>query len=145
MIVTLLGAWQTSLALFFEKEVVHLKELAILVADDSEAVREQLARTFSLIEGLTLIAATGASEAARLVSSLQPDVVVLDIAMPHRDGIEVLREIRKEGPAAKIIMFTADPSVVLNEVCLEAGADFYLHKTQLQELIDICSEQLAQK
>jgi len=145
LIVTLLGAWQTSLALFFEKEVVHLKELAILVADDSEAVREQLARTFSLIEGLTLIAATGASEAARLVSSLQPDVVVLDIAMPHRDGIEVLREIRKEGPAAKIIMFTADPSVVLNEVCLEAGADFYLHKTQLQELIDICSEQLAQK
>jgi hypothetical protein len=42
-------------------------------------------------------------------------------------------------------MFTADPSVVLNEVCLEAGADFYLHKTQLQELIDICSEQLAQE
>ena len=124
---------------------MHLKELAILLADDSEAVREQLAKTFSLIEGLTLIAATGASEAAALVKSLQPDVVVLDIAMPHRDGIEVLREIRTEGPEAKIIMFTADPSVVLNEVCLEAGADFYLHKTQLQELIDICSEQLAQE
>ncbi len=44
----------------------------------------------------------------------------------------------------KIIMFTADPSVVLKEVCLEAGADFYLHKTQLQELIDICSDRLAQ-
>ena len=124
---------------------MHLNELAILVADDSEAVREQLARTFSLIEGLALRAATGTSEAAALVKSLQPDVVVLDIAMPHRDGIQVLREIRNEGPAAKIIIFTADPSAVLNEVCLEAGADFYLHKTQLQELIDICSEQLAQK
>jgi len=50
-----------------------------------------------------------------------------------------------EKEVGALVIFTADPSDVLNEICLEAGADFYLHKTQLQELIDICSEQLAQK
>jgi len=135
---------QTYSDLLFDKEVGVLKELKILVADDSEAVREQLQRAFSLVDGLTLVAASGAGEATALVQALQPDVVVLDIAMPHRDGIQVLREIRHEGPKAQIIMFTADPSVVLNEVCLESGADFYLHKTQLQELIDICTDRLAQ-
>ena len=53
-------------------------------------------------------------------------------------------EIRKEVPVAQIIIFTADPSVVLQEVCLEAGADFYLHKTQIQDLLDILSVQLGE-
>jgi two-component system, OmpR family, response regulator AdeR len=130
--------------LFLSKEVVRLKELKILVADDSEAVREQLQRAFSLVDGLTLIAAASANEAPTLIQAHKPEVVVLDIAMPHRDGIQVLKEIRKENRTTQIIMFTADPSVVLKEACLEAGADFYLHKTQLQELIDICSDRLAQ-
>jgi DNA-binding response OmpR family regulator len=71
-----------------------------------------------------------------------PDFVVLDIPVPHRDGIRVLSQIRRESPSAVIIIFTADPSVVLQEVCLEAGANYYLHKTQLRELIDICSDRL---
>ena len=121
-----------------------MKELKILVADDSEAVREQLQRAFSLVDGLTLIAATSANEAPTLVQAHEPDLVVLDIAMPHRDGIQVLKEIRQVDTSTQIVMFTADPSVVLKEACLEAGADFYLHKTQLQELIDICTDRLTQ-
>jgi DNA-binding response OmpR family regulator len=73
----------------------------------------------------------------------RPDVVVLDIPAPHRGGIQGLREIRRKTPSAIIITFTADPSVVLQEVCLEAGANYYLHKTQLRELIDICSDRLV--
>jgi DNA-binding response OmpR family regulator len=103
---------------------VLLKELKILVADDSEAVREQLQRAFSLVDGLNLIAATSANGAPTLVKDRKPDVVVLDIAMPHRDGIQVLKEIRQVDSTTQIIMFTADPSVVLKEACLEAGADF---------------------
>lgn len=85
-----------------------------------------------------------ASEASTMVQAQQPDTVVLDISMPHRDGIQVLKEIRKEVPRAQIIMFTADPSVILQEVCLEAGADYYLHKTQLQDLIGLCTDRLTQ-
>jgi CheY-like chemotaxis protein len=122
-----------------------LKEIRILLADDSEADRQQVQKAFSQVDGCTLVGMVASgNEATQLVKDLQPDVVVLDLPMPHRDGIQVLREIRKEGPKAEIIMFTADPSVVLKEVCLEAGADFYLHKSQIQDLLDICSGRLTQ-
>jgi DNA-binding NarL/FixJ family response regulator len=122
-----------------------LKELKVFLADDSEPIRQQLERALSLIDGCKLVGtASGGNDAIELIRSLQPDVVVLDISMSHREGIRVLREIRKEVPVAQIIIFTADPSVVLQEVCLEAGADFYLHKTQIQDLIDILSVQLGE-
>ena len=127
------------------KEVGALKELKVFVADDSEIVRRQLQSALSKIGGCKLVGfADGNSEAAKPISDLQPDVVILDISMPHREGIRVLREIRKAVPLAQVIIFTADPSVVLQEVCLEAGANFYLDKTQIQDLIDILFERFVQ-
>jgi len=126
------------------KEVEALKELRVFIADDSEAIKQQLRRALSIIVGIKLVGVAGGNvEAADLIRAVKPDVIILDIPMPHKEGISVLRKIRQEVQPAQIIIFTADPSVVLQEVCLEAGADFYLHKTQTQELIDICSEQLA--
>ncbi len=124
----------------------NLKELKIFIADDSALVREQLRRAFAQVDGCVLIGmAADGSEAVNMLRRLKPDVVVLDISMPHRNGIQVLREIRSEDPSTVIIMFTADPSVVLKEVCLEAGANFYLDKLQIQELIDICQELLLDR
>ena len=122
-----------------------MKELKVFLADDSEPIRQQLERALSLIDGCKLVGtASGGNDAIELIRSLQPDVVVLDISMSHREGIRVLREIRKEVLVAQIIIFTADPSVVLQEVCLEAGANFYLDKTQIQDLFDILFERLLQ-
>ena len=119
-----------------------MKELRVFIADDSPAIKQQLQRALSVIAGLKLVGvAEGNCETTQLIQAVKPDVIILDIAMPHREGINVLREIHKEVPLAQIIVFTADPSVILQEVCLDAGADFYLHKTQIQELIDICSAQ----
>jgi len=121
-----------------------LKEVKVFVADDSPSVRQQLQSALSNVDGCSLIgSADGNLHAAELVKKLQPDVVILDISMPHREGIRVLREIRKAVPRAEVIVYTADPSVVLQEVCLEAGANFYLDKTQIQDLIDILSERLV--
>lgn len=120
------------------------RELRIVVADDSVAIREQLGRSFAQVDGCTLVGmAEDGHEALNMVRSLRPDVVVLDISMPHRSGIQVLREIRGEDPSTIIVMFTADPSAVLQDVCLQAGANFYLDKSQLSELLDICTEQLS--
>jgi DNA-binding response OmpR family regulator len=114
------------------------------VADDSEVEREQVLRTFFQLHGDSAVVKTCATRmAVEQIQLSRPDIVVLDIPVPHRDGVQVLREIRRETPSAVIIMFTADPSVVLQEVCLEAGANYYLHKTQLRELIDICSDRLV--
>ncbi len=96
------------------------------------------------IDGCVLVGtAADGREAIDMVGTLQPDLVVLDISMPHRNGIQVLREIREADPERVIIMFTGDPSAVLKEVCLEMGANFYLDKSQLEDLMDICREHLV--
>ncbi|HET6863085.1 MAG TPA: response regulator transcription factor [Pyrinomonadaceae bacterium] len=121
-----------------------MKDLTIVIADDSPVVREHLKRALAQVEGCMLVGmAVDGVEAINMVRALKPDIVVLDIAMPHRSGIDALKEIRREDPEIVIIMFTADPSDVLRDVCLEAGANFYLDKSQLQELIDICEERYA--
>ena len=105
---------QTVLGFGWCKGSTVLKELQVFVADDSEPIRQQLERALSLIDGCKLVGtASGGDEATERIRALQPDVVILDISMSHREGIRVLREIRKEVPLAEIIIFTADPSVVL--------------------------------
>ena len=128
----------------FDEEVGVLKELKVFVAEDSEIVRQQLQSALSKIDGCTLIGSAGGNlQAVELITQLEPDVVILDISMPHREGIRVLREIRKAVPLAEVIIFTADPSVVLQDVCLEAGANYYLDKTQIPDLICILSWHLV--
>jgi DNA-binding response OmpR family regulator len=123
-----------------------LRELKIVVVDDSVHIREHLRRAFAQIEECVLIGmASDGNEAINMVQTLQPDLLVLDISMPHRNGIQVLREIRKEEQKMVIVMFSADTSVVLKEVCLEAGANFYVDKSQLQELLKICRQQARQQ
>ena len=121
-----------------------MKELRAVIADDSEVIRRQLQRALARIEGLALIGlAENGTEALRMVKTLSPDLLILDMSMPHKTGLEVLREIRRDHPSLTVIIFTADPSNSLRETCLEAGADFHLDKTEFLTLIEICKELLA--
>ena len=84
------------------------KQLRVVIADDSALMRRHLKFVLSNIEGLVIcgVAENGA-EAVQLVRELYPDVAVLDISMPYKSGIEVLREIRQDNHSTIIIMFTA--------------------------------------
>lgn len=116
----------------------------MVVADDSMVMREHLRRALlKLGEGVLAGMASDGQEAVNMVRAFGPDVVVLDISMPHLNGIDVLREIRKEDRSTVIVMFTADPSALVREVCLGAGANFFLDKSQIEELLDICRQLLA--
>ena len=118
-----------------------MKELSIVLVDDSPIIRDFLDTTFDRIAGCTVVGmAADGIEAVKIIRELRPHVVVLDITMPHRNGIEVLRDIRKEDLDIVIIMFTADPSVVLEEICLKEGANYYLNKSEVLDLVAICKE-----
>ena len=118
-----------------------MKELRIVLVDDSPIIRDYLDTTFNRIAGCTVVGmAADGIEAVKIIRELRPHVVVLDITMPHRNGIDVLREIRQEDPSTVIIMFTADPSVVLEDICLKEGANHYLSKSEILELVAICKE-----
>src|SRR5262249_41045931 len=105
---------------------LSLKTLKIVVIDDSPFVREYLQQAFDDVEGCEVIAmAEDGDQGVHMVRALQPDLVILDVSMPLRSGIQVLQDIRKEDPHTVVIMFTADPSRALREICREAGANFY--------------------
>ncbi len=102
-----------------------------------------LSRTLSALEGIEVVGvAADGVEALRLVREHKPRVLVLDISMPHKDGIQVLKEIRAEDTSTVIIIFTGESSLVLRTVCQEEGANYFLEKTQVKELMEICELEL---
>jgi two-component system, OmpR family, response regulator VicR len=101
-------------------------EKTILVVDDEKPIADIL--QFNLIkEGYRVICAYDGDEALQKVEEEQPDLMLLDIMLPKRDGMEVCREIRKKYDFP-IIMLTAKGSEIDKVLGLEMGADDYVTK-----------------
>ena len=108
--------------------------LRILVVDDEPAVRSSLNLALEL-EGFAVTAVEDGAKALQALSEPH-DAVVLDVAMPHLDGMEVCRRLRAAGNRVPILMLTARDAVDDRVAGLEAGADDYLPKPfALRELI----------
>ncbi|HWG55607.1 MAG TPA: response regulator transcription factor [Gaiellaceae bacterium] len=108
-----------------------------MVVDDDEAVRESLRRALQL-EGYDVeLAADGGEALERLERDpVAPDAVVLDVAMPRVDGLQVSRRLRAAGSELPILMLTARDEVSDRVAGLDAGADDYLVKPfALEELL----------
>jgi DNA-binding NarL/FixJ family response regulator len=108
---------------------VSSKRIRVLVADDHMIVRTGIRHVVESEPDLEVVgeAASGA-EALSLASTLRPDVVVLDISMPDRSGLEVAARLRgdKAGPRVLILSMHDNPEYVLESV--RAGAHGYLLK-----------------
>lgn len=101
-------------------------EKKILVVDDEKPIADIL--QFNLKkEGYTVYSAYDGNEALQLVEEVQPDLILLDIMLPLRDGMEVCREVRKKYDMP-IIMLTAKDSEIDKVLGLELGADDYVTK-----------------
>jgi DNA-binding response OmpR family regulator len=99
----------------------------ILVADDDDEIRRVLNRFLSSLAYEVLEAADGA-EALALARARRPDIILLDIAMPKKDGMEVLKELAPEMPGAGFIMITGNEDEELARECLGLGAFDYVSK-----------------
>ena len=98
----------------------------ILVVDDEKPIADIL--QFNLEkEGYEVICAHDGNEAIELTKAEKPDLILLDIMLPEKDGMEVCREIRKEFQMP-IIMLTAKDSEIDKVLGLELGADDYVTK-----------------
>jgi two-component system, OmpR family, response regulator MprA len=107
----------------------------VLVVDDDYAIRESLDRSLRA-NGYGVELANDGTEAFRAIEGAAFDVVVLDVLMPGRDGIDVCRTLRAAGNRVPILILTARDTVSDRVAGLEAGADDYLVKPfALEELI----------
>jgi DNA-binding NarL/FixJ family response regulator len=107
-----------------------VKKAAILIADDHELVRRGLCAVVTEVDGWRVVAeASNGRAAVELAIQHQPDVAVMDLAMPEQNGLEATRRIVAEAPHTRVLMLTAhDSEQVVREV-LDAGALGYLLKS----------------
>lgn len=107
----------------------------VLLAEDDRAIAEPLARALEREGYQVLVAADGG---AALAAALQHNVnlVILDLGLPHVDGLEICRRIRADGRDLLVLMLTARAEEVDLIVGLDAGADDYVTKPfRLAELL----------
>jgi DNA-binding response OmpR family regulator len=98
----------------------------VLVVDDEPKIREMLRRYLSA-DGFEVTEAVDGDAALSLVDRIHPDVVILDVRLPSRDGFEVLAELRRTS-SAYVIMLTARAEEVDRLLGLSLGADDYVTK-----------------
>jgi two-component system, OmpR family, response regulator MprA len=107
----------------------------ILVVDDEPAVQSALARALTM-ERYEVAQAADGREALERLGTAPYEAVILDIAMPHVDGLEVCRRLREGGDRTPVLMLTARGEVDDRVAGLDAGADDYLVKPfALRELL----------
>ena len=101
--------------------------MRILLAEDEKELNDLVRKTLE-DEGYAVDSVFDGDSALEYLSSTSYDIAILDIMMPGRDGIVVLREYRKSGGKAPILILTARDAVEDRVVGLDAGADDYLVK-----------------
>lgn len=99
----------------------------ILIAEDDEAIAKGLAMNLEL-EGFRSKLATDGIAAARCLEGERPDLLLLDIAMPKKDGLELLSDLRGSGDLTPVIMLSARQSESDKVAALRLGADDYITK-----------------
>ncbi len=99
----------------------------VLVADDDPQILKILSRFLSSL-GFKVLEAEDGVKAAELARSGHPDIVLLDLFMPGKDGLQVLTELLPEMPATGFMMITGNKDEELARACLNAGAFDYAAK-----------------
>ncbi len=111
--------------------------IRILIADDHPIVREGVRTLISTEPGMTCVGeACDGDAAVRLYRDLQPDVLLLDLMMPRKDGITAIQEIKRLDPGARVLVLTSFADDDKLFPAIKAGALGYLLKdSSPQELL----------
>jgi DNA-binding response OmpR family regulator len=97
------------------------------VIEDDESVRRSLQLNLEL-EGYRVVVASNGEEGISLVDQHSPDLLILDVMMPKKDGLQTCKELRNKGISTPLILLTARSAEVDKVLGLELGADDYLAK-----------------
>lgn len=106
-----------------------MRKITIVIADDHAVVRQGTRSLLEREKDLKVVGeASDGEEAVRLIDQLQPDVAIVDIAMPKLNGVEVTRQVKPLCPSTAVLILTAYDDDEYIFALLEAGAAGYLLK-----------------
>jgi DNA-binding NarL/FixJ family response regulator len=115
---------------------------SLLICDDTEAIRLLLRIMIERSSGIRVVGeAADGEQVIAAATRLQPDVILLDLAMPTRTGLDALPELRQVAPRAAIIVFSGFAGASVVEQALARGADHFLQKGAAPTLILATIEQ----
>ena len=101
----------------------------VMIADDHEVVRHGLKQALEQTGEFEVVGqAADGEEAVRVAAEVSPEVVVMDVIMPGKDGVEACREIMESAPATRVVMLTASTEEQAVVEAVAAGATGYLLK-----------------
>ena|ERR1700730_7006282 len=112
------------------------EELVVLIVDDSPLIAERLTRILKGLKNVKQILHAGSfTDAMNILSVLKPDLMLLDINLPDKSGIELLRTISINKWKLMVIMFTNHSSDYYRDLCKSLGAYYFFDKTNEFEKI----------
>ena len=116
--------------------MTETETIRILIVDDHAVVREGLRGFLAIEPGMTVVGeAADGVEAVAQAQALQPDVILLDLVMPRKDGLAAINDIKRENPEARILVLTSFDDAEKVFATIKAGALGYLIKDSSPEVL----------
>ena len=114
--------------------------IRVLVADDHAVVREGIRHVLAEANGFDVVGeAASGTEAVTMAADIEPDVVVLDVSMPGGSGLEVIADVRRVAPQARVLILSVHDEAEYVLQAVRAGAHGYLRKdsspTELRDAV----------
>ncbi len=110
--------------------------MKVLIVDDAAFIREVLAQLLSKHGFEVAGEAVNGAEAIEMARSIQPDIIVMDIVMPEKSGIQATQEILAEFPQIKIVACSTEGSEAMVTKALEAGCcDFIVKPFKIENVV----------
>lgn len=119
--------------------------LRILLVDDESYMRVFVGRVLSTSINCTLMEARDGQEAIDMCRSGDPELIMLDINMPHVDGVKALTDIRAFNPNTPIVMLTSISEEAVVEKCVVRGASYFIRKDVGAGVLKAELEQMLQQ
>ena len=114
----------------------------VLIVDDYDDSREMYAE-FLELSGFRVCQAHDGGQGLVKARQLHPDVIVMDISMPHMNGLEATKQIRKEIPQSRVLVLSQHDSSHIVTAAIEAGAAGYVTKSQVAHYLLVALEAVA--
>lgn len=116
----------------------------VFLVDDHPALRDGLHRLVELVPGFKVCGeASSSSEAMASIPEMMPDLIITDISLPDRNGLELIKDLRAVLPSLQILVFSMHDETLYAERCIKAGAKGYLMKGAKTPMLFEAVEQVA--